>query len=359
LSLVEKRVSERWSVARQVAEQRRAESAHTAWAALRAIHGTLHDLQFSDQQARAQACALVDPLIAAIPPPRAALTRETLASDPKIRPLLRALMDLDLEAAPDHPVRMALEQLRLLYDAKQRELPTTGEVAVPPRWQSLVDDPDRRRALGAFEAATLHTLRRSLRNGSVSVAYSFAYRSRESMLIPADEWAKNKGKYYKALGLPRSPEKFLNKLTAQLQSALFSLDEAVGAGELDIEEETIHLPKITREPLPKGTRRIAKAMFETIGPVQFPDLLLQIDSHTHFSWQLLGRAPKTERELLALYGALIAQGSELGAARVALMLPHVPMKDILQAMQLLEEDGALVPIGVNTITYFDMPTAKG
>jgi len=350
-SQVEKRISERWSTARQVAEQKRAEQGHTAWATLPAIHETLHDEQLSDRQARVAARALVDPLLAAAPRPRAVLTRETLAADPKIRPLLRALMALDFEAAPDHPVRLALDELRLLYETGQRELPTEVDVPVPSRWQSLVNDPDRRRALGAFEAATLYALRRGLRNGSVSVDYSFAYRRRESLLIPAEEWEKNKGKYYKALGLPLSSEKFLNKLTAQLQTGLLSLDEAVRAGELDIEEGTIHLPKITRESRPKGTRRIAKAMFDTIGSVQFPDLLLEIDSQTHFSWQLLGRSPKTERNLLALYGALIAQGSELGAARVALMLPNVPMKDITQAMQLLEEDGALTKANAAVLAF--------
>jgi TnpA family transposase len=205
--------------------------------------------------------------------------------------------------------------------------------------------------LGAFEASTLYTLRRSLKNGSISIEYSFAYRSRESMLMPLEEWEKNKGKYYKALGLPRSPEKFLDKHKAQLQAGLVSLDEAVSAGELDIEEDTIHLPRITQEPQPKGTRGVAKAMFNAIGPIQFPNLLLEIDSHTRFSWQLLGRAPKSERNLLALYGALIAQGSELGAARVALMIPGLSINDIRQAMQLLEEEGALAKANAVVLAF--------
>jgi TnpA family transposase len=215
----------------------------------------------------------------------------------------------------------------------------------------LINDPDRRHALGAFEAATLYTLRRSLKNGSIYVEYSFAYRSRESMLMPREEWEKNKGKYYKALGLPRSPEKFINKLKAQLQSGLLSLDEAVRAGELAIGEDTIHLPRITPEPQPKGTRGVAKVMFETIGSIQFPNLLLEIDSHTRFSWQLLGRAPKSEPNLLALYGALIAQGSELGATRVALMIPGLSKIDIQQAMQLLEEEGALVKANAVVLAF--------
>jgi hypothetical protein len=99
--------------------------------------------------------------------------------------------------------------------------------------------------------------------------------------------------------------------------------------------QTLHDPSIV------GTRKLARALFGKIGPIQFPNLLLELDSQTRFSWQLLGRAPTSERNLLALYGALIAQGSELSAARVALMIPGLPVNDIQQAMQLLEEDGAL------------------
>ena len=64
-----------------------------------------------------------------------------------------------------------------------------------------------------------------MKNGSISVEYSFAYRSRESLLMPLEEWEKNKGKYYKALSLPRSAEKFLANLNERLQSGLTSLDE--------------------------------------------------------------------------------------------------------------------------------------
>jgi TnpA family transposase len=341
LSQVEKRVSELWAGARHTAERQQYERSQTVWPIVQEIHQTLHDPDISDHQARAAACAIIDPLIGRQPPPRAALTREALTTEPKIRPLLRALMVLDFEATPDHPGWLALKTLRSLYDAGDRELPPDFDIPVPRRWQPLVDDPDRRRAFCAFEAATLYTLRRSLKNGSISVEYSFAYRSRESLLMPLEEWEKSKGKYYKALGLPRSPDKFLANLKEQLQSGLISLDEAVRAGELGIENETIYLPRITAEARPKGTRAVAKAMIDAIGSIQFPNLLLEIDSLTRFSWQLLGRAPKSERDLLALYGALIAQGSELGTARVALMIPGLSVKDIQQAMQLLEEEGAL------------------
>lgn len=92
LSQLEKRVSELWSGARQTAERQQNERNQTAWLAVQAIHETLHNPDISDRRARTAACAIIDPLIERRPPPRAALTREALTSEPKIRPLLRALM---------------------------------------------------------------------------------------------------------------------------------------------------------------------------------------------------------------------------------------------------------------------------
>ena len=339
---VEIRISELWSGARQVAERRQYDKSQGDRVTLEDIHRTLHDPELSDRQARRAACDLIDPLVEHKPLPRAALTREALSEEPNIRPLLRRLLTLDFEADPDHPSWRALNALRDLYEKGEKELPEALDIPLPGRWESLVQDPDnRQRALRAFEAATLHGLRRGLKNCAISVDYSFGYRGRDSMLMPLDEWQKNRGKYYRALGLPQSPTKFLEELKAQVQTGLNALDQAIQEQEIEIVDDGIYVPKIVRESRPPGTRKTARAWINEIGPIQFPNLLLELDSHTRFSWQLLGGPPTSERNLLALYGALIAQGSELSAARVALMMPGIPIKDIQQAMQLLEEEGVL------------------
>ena len=68
------------------------------------------------------------------------LTLQALTKEPKIRPLLRALITLDFEAAPDHPGWLALQKRALLYDAGERELPNEFDIPVPSRWESLVND---------------------------------------------------------------------------------------------------------------------------------------------------------------------------------------------------------------------------
>jgi len=52
-------------------------------------------------------------------------------------------------------------------------------------------------------------------------------------------------------------------------------------------------------------------------------------------------APVTEAELLLVYAALLAHGTELNAASVALMIPGLTEQAIADAMRLLEDEGPL------------------
>ena len=63
---------------------------------------------------------------------------------------------------------------------------------------------------------------------------------------------------------------------------------------------------------------------------------MAIDRETRFSWRLLGRA-RDQFELLLVYAALLAHGTELDATSVALMIPGVSAEAIADAMRLLEE----------------------
>jgi hypothetical protein len=47
-----------------------------------------------------------------------------------------------------------------------------------------------------LEVATLLALRRALRNGTVWIDHSLAFRSRERLFIPAERWEKERNSYY-------------------------------------------------------------------------------------------------------------------------------------------------------------------
>ena len=76
-------------------------------------------------------------------------------------------------------------------------------------------------------------------------------------------------------------------------------------------------------------------------PVQFPDLLVAVDGLTRFSWILLNRPPRSEFELITVYGALVALGSGLSASEVVRMVAGIDADSIGQMMLRIETDGQL------------------
>ena len=93
-------------------------------------------------------------------------------------------------------------------------------------------------------------------------------------------------------------------------AGLAALDEAVAAGVLDIEDGRIAVPRPKAQTEDPGLEPFGRALFGRIGPAQLPNVLVEVDSHSRFSWSLLGRAPRSEQELVTAYAALVALGSD-------------------------------------------------
>jgi hypothetical protein len=285
-------------------------------------------------------------------PSQAAEVRWTLSEDARrVRPLLRNLLTLEFQGEAGSPVLAALAQLRRCYAEQQLELSEELDLSFAPEWGSLLRGSDRRRALRAFEAATLAALRRGLRNGSLWLEHSLAYCRREHLFIPAVEWERGRRRYYRHLGLPPTLSRYTSPLLATLAGALEVVAQAVRAGEVSIENGQLHLPALVAEAAPVGLRHTQERLFQQIGTVQLPELIMEMDSQTRFSWTLLGREPRSVQELLALYGGLLAQGTELTVAEVALMMPDVPETVIHAALPLFEDSRVLRQANANVVEF--------
>jgi hypothetical protein len=198
--------------------------------------------------------------------------------------------------------------------------------------RNLLKGPDRERAFRAFEAATLSELRKALRNGSVWVPTSLAYRNRDQILMSSQHWTAHKKQYYKRLDVPAQPGSYVQRLIANVEVGFEVVAQAVRDGELSIDEEGLHIQALEAEEDPPQVASTKKALFRAIGTVQLPELLVAMDNQIRFSWVLLDRAPRSEYELLALYGALVAHGTELDAAGVSLMIPGLSEEAITDAI---------------------------
>ena len=167
-------------------------------------------------------------------------------------------------------------------------------------------------------------LRKSLRRGSAWVNHSISFRARESMLLADTDWTRSKEVHHQILGLPNQAMASLEPILAGGSVGLTALPEAAGRGQMEIgADKLLHLPPIRpldEEVEPCKTR---EAVFKDIGSVQLPDLLLDVDAAAHFSEALLARRPSSSNELLAVYGALLAHGTDLDAKGVGSMIPGI------------------------------------
>ncbi|CAN7752460.1 Tn3 family transposase [Variovorax sp. LjRoot84] len=294
-------------------------------------------------------CAEADQLLSKMldAPPKSFVSqvRKALSIDnQRVKAFLGGLKDLDFGGLAADPGFEQLSAWRELQAAKAAELP--GDFALPDvgvAWHDLVYDVDPRFGLHAFAACTMMSLRKSLRNGRVWIDHSLSFRSRDQMLIAPDEWARDRDKYLALLGLPVNVDALLDPLLDNLRASVAAVSEACEKGALEIgaDDGMLHLPAVTALPDESEPRRLRDLIYQKIGDVQFPDLLLEIDALCNYSEALLGHRAETVAELLALYAALLAHGTDIDAKSVAAMIPGLDTARVSTTMRALETLGRL------------------
>jgi TnpA family transposase len=317
------------------------------------------DTTVADGEVREKMKLLVASHKARKPPTRAQLVRKHLIAEIRpVRSLLSGLMVLPWQAAPGNPVLAALQLLKDLYAKDKRVLPKETAIDLGRVWKALLADADREQAFRALEVATLSSLRRALRNGSVWIDHSLAFRSRERLFIPAAQWERERNSYYRRLSLPKDANAFLEPLIERAQAGVEAVSQAAKAGTLTVDDE-IHLTQLAAEEEDPALVKLRTALDHRIGEVQLPDLLLQVDAQVRFSWIMLGREPRSEKELLMVYAGILAQGTSMSAADTARMMPQLSASDVRQAMRWASDERRLADACAAVLAYMHRhPIAK-
>ncbi|MEQ1597194.1 MAG: Tn3 family transposase [Casimicrobium sp.] len=308
------------------------------------IKSVIRDDDMTAQQKLDAIDAMVSEDIAATEASQASMIRQVLVEEPVgVRSLLKALSELQISGHEQDRQLRQLQALRQLHESKTYDLPDGFDTSfVDRRWLPLLADTDRSRAMRAFEACTMLSVRKGLRSGRLWIDHSFSFKDREQMLIPIEQWNRGRAHFAGLLGLPLSADEFLKPLLANIEAGLMSVAEAKELGKLDIDEHgDLHLPALEALPDEPDARRTRDAISSAIGPVQLPDLLLQADADINFSEALLGRKATSVEELIALYGGMIAHGTENDAKGVAAMIPQLQPSQVTAAMRTLEGHGRL------------------
>lgn len=306
-----------------------------------AVKAVALDRNLSRDELSDKLCALADRALDVRPPSRRSLVRAHLmAKRGQARAMLAKMVRLPFEAQTAHPVTDALQVLRGLYARKAYTLPDRVTIRLGRAWREAIDGYDRYKALSAFEWATLFALRVALRNGSVFVDHSFAFRSQARMLIPRDEWSAKRNHYYGHLKLPQDAKEFLEPLIGHLDHGLAVLRDATVRGDVRI-DTAVHLDALSAQGKDAAVEPLRRAIFASHPGGQLPEIILEIDSATRFSWLLLGREPRSRSELLLVYAAVLAHGTSLSAADISRMVPELSPAAIRQMMNRIADERKL------------------
>jgi TnpA family transposase len=351
LLMVRRRVADLWRRATKDANQVLIHWADLYRELLASIGALASDTAVPDREIRKRLQSLVTAHLQRKPPTRAQLVRDHLTLE--IRPvhsLLSALVVLPWQAAPDNPVLAALQRLKGLYEQGVKELPVSTSIDFGKVWKALLSGADREQAFRAFEVATLLALRRALRNGTVWIDHSLAFRSRERLFIPPERWAKERNSYYQRLSLPKRAESYLEPLIERAQAGVAAVAKAVEAGELRIDDE-LHLTPLAAEEEEPELVKLRAALDHRIGEAQLPELLLEVDANVRFSWIMLGREPRSDKELLMVYAGILAHGTSMSAAETARMMPQLSAPSVRQAMRWAGDERRLAEASAAVLGY--------
>lgn len=342
LTLLDHQIAAQWRGARERAEEARAGRLRRFRQLLGDLAGLAGDEALDAAALRLRLAGLIAPFDAEREATQVVAIRQELGRKSQdLARLLQAARAAALIVPADHRLAAAFATLDALAASSATALPGGTSQPFGSSWQGLIDQPDRMAALGCFRAATLMALKRAVRNRSVSVDHSLSHRVPETQMIPLKLWQRDRGRFIRDLNLPASAEKYLQRLDAGLAAGLAALAEAVAAGTVAIDGDQLRLPR--RQPEPKDPRIEAarQAFARAAGDVQLPQVLIEIDGLTRFSWILLGRPARSEQELVTLYAALLALGSDLAVAELVRMVPSTAADSLGQMVLRIETEGRL------------------
>jgi TnpA family transposase len=345
LGMIDYRIADLWRQARTRAEAAVEVELHQHQALVMDLACLVDDENSSDSTVRDQMRRRLAPFLPAGahgPSTKVDRVRRELATAARgASELLGAASSISLDVPSTHPLAQALATLGRLEVSGGRQLPEGTDNPFGRTWSFLIDQPDREAALGGYRAATLVLLKRSVRNGQASVVHSLEHRAPEDRLIPKAQWQKERARYARNLAVSAKPEVTIRWIKDELATALKAIDAAVSKGDIRIENDRLVVPKLKAAPEDEKLKAIRRELFAGVGKIQLPDLLISIDATTHFSWVLLGRAPRSEHELILLYAALIALGSDLTAADMARMTLNIEADAVGEMMRRIEANGRL------------------
>jgi TnpA family transposase len=183
-------------------------------------------------------------------------------------------------------------------------------------------EPDGSISRRYYELCTLWHLRSALRAGNIWVAHSRRYANPDTYLIPPEEWPHWRPEVVRQTGTPSQGIERLHEREAELESAMAQVERLLTrpGSHLRIEDDRLVLSPLEANPRPASADALAERIAERLPRVELSELLMEVDTWTHFSRHFVHAADADGLRLALLpqlYASLLAHACNFGLERMA------------------------------------------
>jgi hypothetical protein len=221
-------------------------------------------------------------------------------------------------------VLRAVEVVRAL-DREPTRRPVLRDVPmalVTDAWRPYIREPDGGISRRYYELCTLWHLRSALRAGSIWAEHSRRYFNPDTYLIPQGEWPRWRSEVVRQTGTSSQGLERLHEREAELETAMAQVERLLARKDshLRIEEDQLVLSPLEASPRPARADALADRIAERLPRVELPELLIEVDTWTHFPRHLVHAADMdgVRPALLPhLYASVLAHACNFGLEQMA------------------------------------------
>lgn len=222
------------------------------------------------------------------------------------------------------PVIKALSVIKELNISGRRNVPSEADTSfVKPRWLKHVikgDMIDRH----YYEMCALAELRSGLRSGDIWVAGSKQFQDFEDYLLTDSSWQLMRSSQTIPVAVTTDFTTYIEQRSLELASQLAIVSSLMSDNKLvdvRIENERLIITPLTNA-VPKEVEAITRKVYGLLPRIKLTDLLVEVDSWTHFTKHFTHLHSGAEvEEQVVLLSALLADGINLGLTRMADAIP--------------------------------------
>src|SRR5262249_929994 len=225
---------------------------------------------------------------------------------------------------PDDIGLRAVEILRTLDRAPtRRPVPPHAPMGlVTDTWRPYIREPDGTISRRYYELCTLWSLRSALRAGNIWVAHSRRYANPETYLIPSAEWPRWRPEVIRQTGTPSDGATRLAEREAELASAMAAVERLLARKDshIRVEKDAIILSPLEADPRPASAEALAARITERLPRVDLSEVLMEVDTWTHFSRHFVHAADATALRpalLRHFYASVLAHACNFGVEQMA------------------------------------------